>query len=167
MTKAWRASRRAWLLATLAGLSIPCAQAAAPDAILGTWLTDDGASKVEVTAVKAPDGSSVYGGKISWLKEPTRDGKPLRDANNADSGAARAADPGHCRSSPGFKAGRRLERRHGVFAAQRQELPGRVVDRCRRTIAAEDQRRSADQDRLLDALKPAFTASSTTEEVIG
>ena len=85
MKKAWRASRRAWLLATLAGLSIPCAQAAAPDAILGTWLTDDGASKVEVTAVKAPDGSSFYGGKISWLKEPTRDGKPLRDANNADS----------------------------------------------------------------------------------
>ena len=40
---------------------------------------------MEVTAVKAPDGSSFYGGKISWLKEPTRDGKPLRDANNADS----------------------------------------------------------------------------------
>ena len=60
------------------------ARAAAADAILGTWLTDDGASKVEVTASKAADGSSVYGGKISWLKEPTRDGKPLRDANNAD-----------------------------------------------------------------------------------
>jgi uncharacterized protein (DUF2147 family) len=85
MKKAWRASCRTWLLAALAGLAIPCAQAAAPDAVLGTWLTDDGASKVEVTAVKAADGSSVYGGRISWLKEPTRDGKPLRDANNADS----------------------------------------------------------------------------------
>jgi uncharacterized protein (DUF2147 family) len=59
-------------------------RAASADAILGTWLTDDGASKVEVTAGKAADGSSIYGGKISWLKEPTRDGKPLRDANNAD-----------------------------------------------------------------------------------
>ncbi len=30
------------------------------------------------------DGSSVYNGKLAWLKEATRDGKPLRDANNAD-----------------------------------------------------------------------------------
>jgi uncharacterized protein (DUF2147 family) len=63
---------------------LPAAAAAAPDAILGTWLTDDGASKVEVSATKAADGSSVYSGKISWLKEPMRDGQPLRDANNAD-----------------------------------------------------------------------------------
>lgn len=78
------ARRRAWLRAALLGLAAPWAQAAAPDAILGTWLTDDGASKVEVTASRAADGSSVYGGKITWLKEPLRDGKPLRDANNAD-----------------------------------------------------------------------------------
>lgn len=59
-------------------------RAAAPDAIVGTWLTDDGASKVEVTATKASDGSSIYNGKLTWLKEATRDGQPLRDANNAD-----------------------------------------------------------------------------------
>jgi len=62
-------------------------QAATPqDAIVGTWLTDDGASKVDVSATKAADGSSVYAGKVSWLKEPMRDGKPLRDVNNADTG---------------------------------------------------------------------------------
>lgn len=59
-------------------------RSAPPDAILGSWLTDDGASKVEVTAAKAADGSSVYEGKVVWLKEPQRDGQPLRDANNAD-----------------------------------------------------------------------------------
>jgi len=64
---------------------LPALQAAGPDAIVGTWLTDDGASKVEVSATKAVDGSTVYAGKIRWLKDPTRDGKPLRDANNADS----------------------------------------------------------------------------------
>jgi uncharacterized protein (DUF2147 family) len=26
------------------------------------------------------------GDKVAWLKEPMRDGKPLRDANNADTG---------------------------------------------------------------------------------
>jgi uncharacterized protein (DUF2147 family) len=60
------------------------ARAASADAILGAWLTDDGASKVEVAAAKAPDGTTVYAGKITWLKEPSRDGKPLRDANNTD-----------------------------------------------------------------------------------
>jgi uncharacterized protein (DUF2147 family) len=58
--------------------------AAPPDAILGNWLTDDGASKVEVKATKSVDGSSVYDGKVVWLKEPLRDGRPLRDTNNAD-----------------------------------------------------------------------------------
>jgi uncharacterized protein (DUF2147 family) len=79
-----RSPLRRHVLATL--LTLPwAARAAAPaDAILGTWLTDDGASKVEVTATKAADGNSVYNGKVVWLKEPLRDGQPLRDTNNAD-----------------------------------------------------------------------------------
>jgi uncharacterized protein (DUF2147 family) len=73
------------VMAALACLLCATALQAAPaDALVGTWLTDDGASKVEVTAHKAADGSSIYGGKVVWLKEPVRDGKPLRDANNAD-----------------------------------------------------------------------------------
>jgi uncharacterized protein (DUF2147 family) len=60
-------------------------QAAAPqDAIVGTWLTEDGGSKVDVAASKAADGSTSYSGRVSWLKVPTRDGKPLVDANNDD-----------------------------------------------------------------------------------
>jgi len=58
-------------------------QAATPqDGIVGTWLTEDGGSKVDVVASKAADGSILYSGRVSWLKDPTRDGKPVRDANN-------------------------------------------------------------------------------------
>jgi uncharacterized protein (DUF2147 family) len=64
---------------------IQVGQAATPqDAIAGTWLTDDGGSKVDVVAIKAADGSTSYSGRVSWLKEPMRDGKPLRDASNDD-----------------------------------------------------------------------------------
>jgi uncharacterized protein (DUF2147 family) len=73
-----------WCIAAAWALATPWAGAAPPDAILGTWLTDDGASRVQVTAARAADGSSVYAGRVVWLKEPSRDGKPLRDANNAD-----------------------------------------------------------------------------------
>jgi uncharacterized protein (DUF2147 family) len=60
-------------------------QAATPqDAIVGTWLTEDGGSKVDVVASRAADGSTSYSGRVSWLKDPMRDGKPLRDANNDD-----------------------------------------------------------------------------------
>lgn len=69
----------------LAVLLTLAAQAAAPqDAIVGTWLTEDGTSKVDVSASRAADGSSVYSGKVVWLKDPMRDGEPLRDANNED-----------------------------------------------------------------------------------
>jgi len=54
------------------------------DAILGTWLTDDGASKVDVTKAVAADGSMVYTGNLTWLKEPERNGKPVLDVNNGD-----------------------------------------------------------------------------------
>ena len=52
---------------------------AGPDAIVGTWLTDGGESKVEIER-----GGTQYSGKIVWLKEPERDGRPLRDANNTN-----------------------------------------------------------------------------------
>ena len=60
-------------------------QAAAPqDGIVGTWLTEDGGSKVDVVASKAADGGTSYSGRVSWLKDPMRDGKPVRDGNNDD-----------------------------------------------------------------------------------
>jgi uncharacterized protein (DUF2147 family) len=46
------------------------------DAILGSWLTDDGASRVEVSKAPAADGSMVYTGKLTWLKQPAPNGSP-------------------------------------------------------------------------------------------
>jgi len=77
--------RRLAAAALCAGLLPWPALAAAPaDTIVGTWLTDDGASKVAVRAAKAADGSTVYDGTIVWLKDPTKDGQPVRDAHNVD-----------------------------------------------------------------------------------
>ena len=76
--------RRGLLAAAVLLPRLGGARAAGPDAIVGRWLTDDGASQVEVAAAKDADGSTVYDGKVVWLKEPLRDGQPLRDANNAD-----------------------------------------------------------------------------------
>jgi uncharacterized protein (DUF2147 family) len=67
----------------MAMLVAQASQAAAPqDAILGTWLTEDGQSKVDVVSDKAADGSTVFSGKVTWLKEPVRDGGPVHDAKN-------------------------------------------------------------------------------------
>jgi uncharacterized protein (DUF2147 family) len=51
----------------------------AADALVGTWLTEQADSKVQI----AGDGKG-YTGKVVWLKQPQRDGKPVADANNAD-----------------------------------------------------------------------------------
>ncbi len=72
------------LLLILMQLPVALLAAEPQDAILGTWLTDDGASKVEVAQAAAADGSIVYSGKLIWLKEPIRNGKPAVDANNSD-----------------------------------------------------------------------------------
>jgi uncharacterized protein (DUF2147 family) len=59
--------------------SITRAQDHAADAIVGQWLTAGGTSKIEV--YKCGD---EYCGKIAWLKEPEKDGKPKVDENNPD-----------------------------------------------------------------------------------
>ncbi len=67
----------------IAMLVTQASQAAAPqDAILGTWLTEGGESRVDVVAGKAADGSIGYSGKVTWLKDPTRDGEPVHDGKN-------------------------------------------------------------------------------------
>jgi uncharacterized protein (DUF2147 family) len=58
--------------------------AASPDSIVGTWLTEDGASRVEVSVERGTDGSGFYSGKVVWLKEAGIAGKPVLDANNSD-----------------------------------------------------------------------------------
>jgi uncharacterized protein (DUF2147 family) len=58
--------------------------AAALDALVGTWLTEDGSSRVVIAAGQGADGGTVYAGKVAWLKDPTRDGVAVHDANNPD-----------------------------------------------------------------------------------
>ena len=63
-------------------LGLPSGAAAA--VIVGVWLTEDGSSRVEIAANPASGSAAIYSGKVVWLKEPTRDGQALRDANNSD-----------------------------------------------------------------------------------
>lgn len=49
------------------------------DAVLGVWLTQDKDSKVEIYKK-----NNKYHGKIVWLKEPNKNGKPKVDDKNPD-----------------------------------------------------------------------------------
>ena len=50
------------------------------DPIERLWLTEDKSAKIEI--FKAEDGK--FYGKIAWLKEPFKDGKPRTDIHNPD-----------------------------------------------------------------------------------
>lgn len=58
-----------------------------PDAIVGTWLTNDGTAKVQIT-----NEQGVYNGRVVWLQAPVFPagapdglaGKPKTDRNNPD-----------------------------------------------------------------------------------
>lgn len=50
------------------------------NAILGVWYNTEKDAKVQIE--KKGD---TYFGKIIWLREPIRDGKPVVDSNNSDS----------------------------------------------------------------------------------
>ncbi|MCU0352164.1 MAG: DUF2147 domain-containing protein [Cytophagales bacterium] len=49
------------------------------DAILGTWLTGDEKGHVQIYKQ-----NGKYFGKIVWIKEPLKDGKPILDTKNPD-----------------------------------------------------------------------------------
>lgn len=54
--------------------------ASGADAIVGTWLTADGASRVQIEGAQG-----AYTGRVVWLKEPSAaDGKPKTDRSNPD-----------------------------------------------------------------------------------
>jgi uncharacterized protein (DUF2147 family) len=77
-------NRTAFLLFSLLLLTLifPVKQSFArdkADAILGEWLTEKKDSKVMIYKV-----GDSYFGKISWLKEPLRNGKPKLDDKNPD-----------------------------------------------------------------------------------
>ena len=50
------------------------------DGILGAWLTAGGESKVEIYRCD----SVTYCGKIVWLRDPTKEGKPVTDDKNPE-----------------------------------------------------------------------------------
>lgn len=55
-------------------------QKAEGDAILGDWYNTEKSGKINIYKC-----GNKYCGKIVWLKEPNRDGKPKLDKNNPDS----------------------------------------------------------------------------------
>jgi len=57
------------------------------DPVEHLWYNDEKTAKIQI--YKAVDGK--FYGKIAWLKEPNRDGKPKLDMNNSDK--ARRNDP--------------------------------------------------------------------------
>ena len=65
----------AWLLvcATSAAAETP------RDAIVGVWLTEQADSKIEISRAGAG-----YAGKVVWLKEGERNGRPPVDEKNAE-----------------------------------------------------------------------------------
>lgn len=68
------------LLLALAIMLLVPAMAQNQDKVLGTWLTQYGDSKVTIKK----DAKGKFYGEITWLKEPTRDGKPKVDDKNPD-----------------------------------------------------------------------------------
>lgn len=70
-------SRTLFLLLALALLLPGASLAVGANDIVGTWLTEGGKSKVQITK-----SGNQYVGKLIWLREPMRDGKPKLDQMN-------------------------------------------------------------------------------------
>ncbi len=66
-------------LCALFGGTVQAQDSTAAKKILGEWLTAEGTSKIEIYKE-----GEEYSGRISWLKEPDKDGKPKVDENNPD-----------------------------------------------------------------------------------
>ncbi|HTY00279.1 MAG TPA: DUF2147 domain-containing protein [Bacteroidota bacterium] len=66
-------------LCALSGSTARAQDSTAAKKILGEWLTAEGTSKIEIYKE-----GEEYCGRISWLKEPERDGKPRVDDKNPD-----------------------------------------------------------------------------------
>ena len=54
------------------------------DALVGTWLEEEGQSEIEIYSVKTKDGIK-FEGKITWLEEPRRENGEIKlDRENPD-----------------------------------------------------------------------------------
>jgi uncharacterized protein (DUF2147 family) len=80
MHKAFLFLSAAVLLCQFPGATSAFAQdSTAADAVLGQWLTAGGTSKIEIYK-----DSTEFCGRIVWLKEPEKNGKPKVDENNPE-----------------------------------------------------------------------------------
>jgi len=71
--------RTRWFLLLLFALPYPAfSQDNGADALLGQWVTAGGESRVEITK----SDSVTYCGKIVWLRDPLKEGKPVVDDKN-------------------------------------------------------------------------------------
>lgn len=69
-----------WMFMLVFGMLYPSAMLyTAADDVIGTWLTNRGKAKIQIYK----SGNKYYG-KIVWLREPNRDGKPKLDSKNPD-----------------------------------------------------------------------------------
>jgi uncharacterized protein (DUF2147 family) len=69
----------AGVLLVLAFAFISRGQTGNADAILGEWVTTNGKARVEIFRR-----GGEYCGKINWLREPEKEGKPVVDDKNPD-----------------------------------------------------------------------------------
>ena len=53
------------------------AQKSIADALVGTWVTNDGKARIQIYKT-----GTTYAGKVVWLQVPMHHGKPKVDANN-------------------------------------------------------------------------------------
>jgi len=60
-------------------LFAPVASKVHPDDIIGTWVSNGNKAKIHIYK-----SGNKYQGKIIWLKEPNKDGKPKTDKKNPD-----------------------------------------------------------------------------------
>lgn len=80
LSLSWKRISTYTLISSIAvGISMPLSASAAADDILGEWY--NGTKEAKVQIYKTGD---KYSGKIVWLKEPNRDGKPKLDDKNPD-----------------------------------------------------------------------------------
>lgn len=62
----------------------PNVNAQTADEILGDWLNQEGTAKIHIFKANNGKYKGKYYGKIYWLKEPTKNGKPKVDDQNPD-----------------------------------------------------------------------------------
>lgn len=72
------------LTVLLFSLSFQTAKAQNADDILGTWLNQEGTAKIQIFKAVNGQFKGKFYGKIIWLKDPLKNGKPKLDELNSD-----------------------------------------------------------------------------------